>query len=111
LATLQVPGPLATGDDLVIPLVIPNDSTVGVMYATACKSPVGQPIRLQMKIAGQDFGPIAEIPEVENGGTSGSGVFVSGSEFGNVGGAPITLDILQVGSDNPGEDLTIYVTI
>jgi putative tail protein len=111
LGTIQIPGPLATGDDLAMPLVLPNDTSIGVVYAAVAQSALGQPIRLQLKLDGADFGPAAELPVASEGTPSGSGVFVSGAQKGNVGGSALAVSILQTGSDTPGEDLTLYVTV
>ncbi len=111
LGTIQIPGPLATGDDLAMPLVLPPDISIGTIYATVAKSALGQPIQLQLKLDGQDFGPVAELPVTSEGDPSASGVFVSGAQFGNAGGAALYVAILQTGSDSPGEDLTVFVTV
>jgi hypothetical protein len=111
LGTLQVLGPLTTGSDLVMPLILPYGVSIGIVYAAVEKAPTGQPIRLQLKLDGENFGPVAEIPAWISGEPAGTGVFLSGAQRGNVGGQALGLEILQAGSGDPGEGLTVYVTV
>jgi hypothetical protein len=111
LGTIQVPGPLATGNDLAMPLILPNGVGIGLVYASVATSPAGQSIRLQLMLNGNPWGPIAEIPIAPDGGASGTGIFASGAQLGGAGGYPVSLSIIQVGSDSPGEDLTVFLTV
>ncbi|MBI4463576.1 MAG: hypothetical protein HY647_02625, partial [Acidobacteria bacterium] len=116
LGTIQIPGPLATGADLAMPLILPEDVSIGLIYAQAAKSPfdlgggVGR-IGIQVKVDGQNYGPVGLLPGVITGGPTGQLVWVSGASKGNVGGQAISIEITQVGTDDPGEDLTVYVTV
>ena len=111
LGTIQIPGPLATGADLAMPLILPEDVSIGVVYAQAAKSPYGGPIGIQVKIDGQDYGPVGLVPGIITGGPTGQSVWVCGASRGNVGGQALSIEITQVGSSDPGEDLTVFVTI
>ena len=116
MGTIQIPGPLATGADLAMPLILPEDVSIGVIYAQANKSPfqsgggVGQ-IGIQVRIDGENYGPVALLPGVITGGPTGFLVWASGAKKGNVGGKALSIEITQVGSGDPGEDLTVYVTV
>lgn len=111
LGTLQVAGPLATGDDLVMPLILPNGVSIGVVYAAVAASPTGQDIHLQLLLDGVPLGPVGVIPLGDGVAASGSGTFFSGAIEGNVGGRALSVNITQVGSNASGEDLTVYVTV
>ena len=108
---LQVPGPLATGADLVQPVYLPAEVSVGLIYASVEKASTGQSILFQMLLDGQPFGPVGNIPSGVEGDPSSSGVILSGAEIGGVGGRAISVNLLQVGSLLPGEDLSINVTL
>jgi hypothetical protein len=116
LGTLQIPGPLATGADLVMPLVLPEDVSISWIYAQAAKSPFdagGSPgtIGIQLKIGGEAFGPPGLLPGVVTGGATPQLVWVSGARKGNAGQQQVSIEITQVGTDQPGEDLTVYVLV
>jgi hypothetical protein len=111
LGTIQILGPLTTGADLVMPLVLPYGVSIGIIYAAVAKAPTDQPIRFQMKLDSANLGPVGEIPAWVSGEPSGSGVIFSGARQGNASGQALGLEILQVGSGDPGEDLTVYVTV
>ncbi|HWP85955.1 MAG TPA: phage tail protein [Terriglobia bacterium] len=111
MGTLQVPGPLAVGDDLVMPLVLPFGVSIGLVSAAVERAPTGQPVKLQLTLDGQDLGPVAEIPAGTSGEPSGTGIFFSGAEQGNAGGMAVGLKIVQVGSGEPGENLTVMVRV
>ncbi|MND01375.1 hypothetical protein D3C83_203430 [compost metagenome] len=51
------------------------------------------------------------MPAWISGEPVGSGVVFSGSEYGNAGGMGLSANVLQVGSGDSGENLTIYVTV
>ena len=111
MGTLQYWGPLSTGDDQIPPLVLPFGVSIGLIYCGVEKAPTGQPIRLQLKLDGSDLGPPIEIPEWISGEPVGTGIIFSGAQLGNVGGSELGVDIDQVGSGDPGENLTVYVTV
>lgn len=108
---LQVPGPLASGADLLQPIYAPQNVSLGIVYASVEKSPLGQSILFQLLLNGVAIGPVAEIPETIEGESSGSGVVFSGAEIGAIGGGSLAVDIIQTGSEFPGEDLTINLTL
>ncbi|MGH9783380.1 MAG: phage tail protein, partial [Terriglobia bacterium] len=111
LGTIQVPGPLATGSDLAMPLMLPESVSIGLIYAQAAKSPFGGPIGIQIKIDGVPYGEVGQLPGVITGGPTPQFVWVSGAAKGNVGGKAVSIEITEVGSSDPGEDLTVFVTI
>ena len=111
LGTIQVPGPLATGADLAMPLMLPEGVSIGAVYAQAAKSPFGGPIGIQIKIDGVNYGPAGLLPGVITGGPTGQFVWLSGAKKGDVGGKAISIEITEVGASDPGEDLTVFVTI
>jgi len=115
LGTIQVSGPLATGNDLAAPLALPSGVSIGVVYASVAASSSGADILGHIEIdTGTGYaqvGPQFDIPVATDGGASGSGTFFSGAQLGNVGGANLRLVIDQVGSTTPGSDLTLYVTL
>jgi hypothetical protein len=110
-AHLQIPGPLATGADLIQPIYLPPGVSIGIVYAAVEKSPVGQPILFELLLNGSPVGPIAEIPETAEDEPAGSGVIFSGATLGSAGGAVITVNVIQAGAGFPGEDLTINLTL
>jgi len=108
--TIQVPGPLATGSDLAMPLALPNGVSIGIVYAAVQlgEEPQGDDIHIQLLLNGSPIGPVGVIPA----GQTGSGVFFSGAQLGgNASGGALSIDVTQVGSTTPGSDLTVYVTI
>ena len=110
--TIQMWGPLTTGNDQLPPLVLPEGISIGLISADVEKASTGQPIRLQLKLDGADVtGGEIEIPAWISGEPVGSGIVFSGSALGNVGGQRLSVDIDQVGSGDPGENLTIVVWI
>ncbi len=109
--TIQIAGPLATGADLAMPLILPDGVSIGIVYAGVASTPLGLPIRFQLKLDGVNLGPVGEIPAGVAGLPSGTGVFFSGAQQGNVGGGALSIEILQVGSSDPGKDLTVNVTV
>lgn len=109
--TMQFWGPLAVGDDQIPPMVLPPNVSIGLISADVEKAPTGQPIRLQLKLDGSDIGPVIEIPVWTSGEPVGSGIVFSGSQLGNVGGSRLSVNILQVGSVDPGENLTVVVRV
>ena len=111
LGTIQVPGPLATGADLAMPLMLPEGVSIGAVYAQAAKSPFGGPIGIQVKIDGVNYGPAGLLPGIITGGPTGQFVWLSGAKKGDVGGKAVSIEITAVGSSDPGEDLTVFVTI
>lgn len=111
LGTIQIPGPLATGADLAMPLMLPEGISIGAVYAQAAKSPFGGPIGIQVKIDGVNYGPTGLLPGVITGGPTGQFVWLSGAKKGDVGGKAISIEITEVGTSDPGEDLTVFVTI
>jgi hypothetical protein len=111
LGTIQFWGPLAEGDDQLPPLVLPHGTSIGIVYASLEKAPTGQPVRIQLQIDGADVGPVIELPAWISGEPVGSGVVFSGSEFGAAGNMGLSANVLQVGSGDPGENLTIHVTV
>jgi len=111
MGTLQILGPVTTGSDLVMPLVLPHGVSIGLVNAAVAKAPTGQPIRLQLTLDGANLGPEAEIPQWVSGEPVGSGIFFSGAQQGNAGGMSLGLKILQAGSGDPGEDLTVMVRV
>jgi len=111
LGTIQVPGPLATGADLAMPLMLPEGVSIGLIYAQAAKSPFGGPIGIQIKVDGVPYGSVGLLPGVITGGPTPQFVWVSGAKKGDVGGKAISIEITEVGSSDPGEDLTVFVTI
>ena len=111
LGTIQIPGPLATGEDLAMPLMLPEGVSIGLVYAQAAKSPFGGPIGIQVKIDGAPYGPVGHVPGVITGGQTPQAVWVSGAAQGDVGGKAVSIEITEVGSSDPGEDLTVFVTI
>ncbi len=111
LGTIQIPGPLATGADLAMPLMLPEGVSIGVVYAQAAKSPFGGPIGIQVKIDGVPYGSPGLVPGVITGGPTPQAVWLSGAAKGDVGGKAVSIEITQVGSSDPGEDLTVFVTI
>ena len=111
LGTIQIPGPLATGADLAMPLILPPGVSIGTVSASVATSPQGQPIQLQLQLDGVDFGPVAEISVVPDGLASGSGIIVSGAQKGSLSDSSLSVILLQVGSDAPGEDLTVFVRL
>ncbi|MBI3934523.1 MAG: hypothetical protein HY316_07495 [Acidobacteria bacterium] len=109
--TIQFWGPLAVGDDQIPPLVLPPNVSIGLISADVEKAPTGQTIRLQLTLDGTDIGPVIEIPEWTSGEPVGTGIVFSGAQLGNVGGQRLSVDIDQVGSGDPGENLTVVVRI
>ncbi|MCZ6751317.1 MAG: phage tail protein [Acidobacteria bacterium] len=109
LATIQIPGPLATGEDLAMPLVLPPETSIGLIAARVARTPQGQQIQFQVKIDGAVYGPTGVIPIQNQGLASGTGSFISGSRKGNVGGSEISVNLTQVGTTDPGEDFTLSV--
>jgi hypothetical protein len=109
--TLQFWGPLATGDDQIPPLVLPPEISIGLISADVEKAPTGQAIQLQLKLDGSDIGPVIQILPGVPGLPSGAGIVFSGSQLGNAGGQRLSVDIDQVGSGDPGENLTVTVWV
>jgi hypothetical protein len=115
LGTIQIPGPLATGADLAMPLMLPEGASIGLVYAQAAKSPfhsgaVGH-IGIQLKIDGEPYGPVGLLPGVITGGPTPLHVWISGAQRGDVAGKPVSIEITEVGSSDPGEDLTVFISI
>jgi hypothetical protein len=111
MGTLQFWGPLAVGNNQLPPLVLPHGTSIGIVYAALEKAPTGQAVRIQLQLDGIDVGPVIELPAWIFGEPVGSGVVFSGSEYGTAGGMGLSANVLQVGSADPGENLTIYVTV
>ena len=109
LATIQIPGPLATGGDLAMPLVMPSETAIGLISGRVARAPQGQPIHFQVKIDGLAYGPPGVIPIQNQGLSSGTGIFTSGSQKGNVSGSELSVNVTQVGTTDPGEDFTLTV--
>jgi hypothetical protein len=97
--------------DLIQPTYLPPNISIGIVYATVEKGPIGQPIEFQLLRDGLPVGPVGVIPAVGEGSPSSSGVIFSGAELGGTGGSALAVDLLQVGSDFPGEDLTINISL
>ena len=115
LGTIQIPGPLATGADLAMPLMLPEGASIGLVYAQAAKSPfnfgaVGT-IGIQLKIDGVPYGPAGLLHGIITGGPTPQLVWASGAKNGDVGGKPVSIEITEVGSTDPGEDLTVFISI
>ncbi len=115
LGTIQIPGPLATGDDLAMPLMLPEGVSIGLVYAQAAKSPFDSgaagTIGIQIKIDGEPYGAVGRLPGVITGGQTPQLVWASGAKQGDVGGKAVSIEITEVGSSSPGEDLTVFVTM
>ena len=114
LGTIQIPGPLATGTDLAMPLMLPEDVSIGVVFAEmpALKQPTGADVKIQLKIDGENYGQEGVYPQ-QIAPPSGKKqvVWLSGAQLGNVGGKAVSVEITQVGAMSPGEDLTVFVTV
>ena len=115
LGTIQIPGPLATGADLAMPLMLPEGASIGLVYAQAAKSPFNSgaagTIGIQIKIDGEPYGPVGLLPGVITGGQTPQFVWASGAKKGDVGGKPVSIEITEVGTSDPGEDLTVFISI
>ncbi len=109
LATIQIPGPLATGEDLAMPLVLPAEASIGLISGRVARTPLGQQIQFQVKIDGAVYGPTGVIPVQNQGLASGTNIFISGSQKGNAGGSEVSVNLTQVGTTDPGEDFTLSV--
>jgi hypothetical protein len=98
-----------------MPLMLPEGASIGLIYAQAAKSPFNSGaagrIGIQVKIDGQPYGPVGLVPGVITGGPTPLHVWASGAKRGDVAGKPVTIEITEVGSSDPGEDLTVFVTI
>ena len=114
VGTIQVPGPLATGADLAMPLILPEDAAIGVVSAEMPSNgqPAGADVRIQLKIDGENYGPEGAYSQ-QIAPLSGRKIvaWLSGARLGNVGGKALSIEITQVGSSYPGADLTVAVTI
>ncbi|MBI2815450.1 MAG: hypothetical protein HYX72_00775 [Acidobacteria bacterium] len=107
---VQIPGPLAVGSDLAMPLILPPGVSIQAVYALMESGPVGADVQLQLQIDDVDFGPVGVIPaQPVSGLLVNSGTILYGAQQGNVGGRRLSINVLQVGSDDPGSDLTVKV--
>jgi hypothetical protein len=108
----HVEGGLVEGGNGLVPIEVQGSHSIGIVYAAVEVGPALLPIQLQLKLDDVAFGPVGEIP-VPNipGDPSGSGVFLSGAAKGNVGGQKVSLELLQVGVGEPGQNLRVYLTV
>ena len=114
LATIQVPGPVGPGSDVAALLIPPHSTSWGPIFAAIGQGPIGADITAKLQIddgAGgwADWGPTFTIPATSDGSPSGSGVFASGAQQGDVGARMFRLVILTVGGTSPGSNLIVYL--
>jgi hypothetical protein len=112
--SIQIPGPLRLGTDLTLPRIFGSGDCMGPLYATVETPPTGADIIIRFfmsDVLWEDalFGPIVQVECIIPAGSGGSGVFVSGAYLGNVGGKWLTVDVVQVGSTEPGRDFTLFI--
>ena len=115
---IEVLGDLPVAGQVAAPLLVIDSATIGIIYAAVdpeTGTPEGASILGQLTIRAPgigdgesffDLGSQFEIPDGQNG----TGVFFSGAQLGNIAGADIRLEIVQVGSLVPGRDLRVYIT-
>jgi hypothetical protein len=108
---ITIQGPLATGTDILPPIVAPTGITITGIYARVKIAPTGAGIRLGFnKNGSDDILGTATYVEIAAGAYSGNETSdFDGSNAVLAAGDYLTVDIDQVGSTVKGSDLSISI--
>ena len=102
-ASFTVPGRVQTGSDIAYPIVIAAGVLIDHMQAVVNVAPTGASMQGQLLRDGSPWGDVFTIPA----GDTDSGSFAPGAQDSNQ--HTYTLQVTQVGSTEPGRDLTVYI--
>jgi hypothetical protein len=105
--SMQVEGNLAIQMNAVPPLIVEDPRAIRDLFATVSEAPLGASIDLELRQNGTLLCPALTIP---TGSTESA--TVNGFGLGPlIARGELTLDIVSVGTDAPGRDLTVTIRL
>ena len=106
---VAITGTLTTGTSLTPAMVVIADQTISKVYAYVKTAPTSASILIDINVNGTSIWNVAQTNRltIVSGATSGSQTIFDTTSLSD--GDVLTFDIDQVGSGNPGQDITIVL--